>query len=284
MDISALLPGAIAAARESGAIILSLYNSGSYHAEHKDDDSPVTSADFAAHNYLKQALSELADIPVLSEEGCEVSLEERNSWPRYWLVDPLDGTQEFIAGSGDFSTMIALMEYGVPVMGVVYGPVYDLLYYAVRGQGAFKQAHNQPIEKITASHYQNFDNLTKLRITISRRQNVDWVRNRLSTALDYELVPLGSSSLKSCLVAEGGADIYMRIGPTGEWDTGATQCIVEEAGGKILDLYLAPLSYNERDTLINPNFITMGDPGLPWAKILTNPSGKVVEHTGSDSE
>ncbi|GGB39851.1 3'(2'),5'-bisphosphate nucleotidase CysQ [Oceanisphaera marina] len=277
MDISALLPGVIAAARESGGLILSLYNSGQYQAEHKDDNSPVTSADFAAHDYLKLALRAIADIPVLSEEGCEVSLAERSSWPRYWLVDPLDGTQEFIAGSGDFSTMIALIEYGKPVLGVVYGPVNDLLYYAVSGQGAFKQVNGET-RAISASHYDPDKPLTQLRITISRRQNVDWVRARLTTDLDYQLVPLGSSSLKSCLVAEGGADIYMRIGPTGEWDTGATQCIVEEAGGRILDLYLEPLSYNRRDTLINPNFMTMGDPGLPWPKILINPAGAGDQH------
>lgn len=272
MDISALLPSVIVAARESGALILSLYNSGNYKAQNKDDNSPVTDADWAAHEFLQQALREIADIPVLSEEGNEESLAERNSWPRYWLVDPLDGTQEFIAGSGDFSTMIALMENGKPVLGVVYGPVNDLLYYAVRGQGAFKETAGQT-QRINASHYDASQPLAKLRITVSLRQNVDWVRDRLTRELDYELVPLGSSSLKSCLVAEGGADIYMRIGPTGEWDTGATQCIVEEAGGRILDLYLKPLSYNLRETLINPNFITMGDPELNWLDILIKPEG-----------
>ncbi|MGO4998834.1 3'(2'),5'-bisphosphate nucleotidase CysQ [Oceanisphaera sp. W20_SRM_FM3] len=272
MDVSALLPSVILAARESGALILSLYHSGDYQAQNKDDNSPVTDADLAAHLFLKQALREIADIPVLSEEGCEVSLAERNSWPRYWLVDPLDGTQEFIAGSGDFSTMIALIEHGKPVLGVVFGPVNNLLYYAVSGHGAFKEANGQT-QRISASHYDASQPLRALRITVSRRQNVDWVRARLITDLEYELVPLGSSSLKSCLVAEGGADIYMRIGPTGEWDTGATQCIVEEAGGRIVDLYLQPLSYNQRDTLINPNFITMGDPELNWPEILCNPQG-----------
>ena len=272
MDISALLPSVIVAARDSGALILSLYNSGDYHAKNKDDNSPVTDADLAAHVFLKQALRQIADIPVLSEEGNEVSLAERNSWSRYWLVDPLDGTQEFIAGSGDFSTMIALMENGKPVLGVVYGPVNNLLYYAVSGQGAFKEANGQT-QRITARHYDASKPLEALRITVSRRQNVDWVRARLTTELDYQLVPLGSSSLKSCLVAEGGADIYMRIGPTGEWDTGATQCIVAEAGGRIVDLYLKPLTYNQRHTLINPNFITMGDPELNWSKILCNPQG-----------
>ncbi len=267
MDICALLPGVKAAAREAGSLILALYNSGQYQAEHKDDDSPVTSADLAAHVYLDQALRELADIPVLSEEGGTIPLAERRRWPRYWLVDPLDGTQEFIAGSGDFTTMIALIEDGKPVLGVVYGPVNNLLYYAARGHGAFKEANGET-RQIAARHYDPTEPPTRLRIVISRRQNVDWVRSRLTPSLDYLLVPLGSSSLKSCLVAEGEADIYMRIGPTGEWDTGATQCIVEEAGGRILDLSLNRLSYNRRDSLINPNFVTLGDAGLPWSTIL----------------
>ncbi|ART80633.1 3'(2'),5'-bisphosphate nucleotidase CysQ [Oceanisphaera avium] len=272
MDVSALLPSVIAAARQSGALILSLYNSGDYKALNKDDNSPVTDADLAAHEFLQQALRDIADVPVLSEEGSEVSLAERKSWPYYWLVDPLDGTQEFIAGSGDFSTMIALMAEGEPVLGVVFGPVNDLLYYAVRGQGAFKESQGQ-VQRIFASHYDSRQSLETLRITVSRRQNVDWVRARLTDEINYQLVPLGSSSLKSCLVAEGGADIYMRIGPTGEWDTGATQCIVEEAGGRIRDLYLQPLTYNLRHTLINPNFITLGDPELRWSQILIRPEG-----------
>lgn len=267
MDIEALLPGVKAAAREAGRRILTLYDSGRYQAERKDDDSPVTSADLAAHAYLDKALRELADVPVLSEEGGDIPLSERRSWPRYWLVDPLDGTQEFIAGSGDFSTMIALIEGGRPVLGMVYAPVADLMYYAVSGQGAFKEAGGRVV-RIHARHHDPACPPNRLRIAISRRQNVDWVRSRLSDALEYQLLPLGSSSLKSCLVAEGAADLYMRIGPTGEWDTGATQCIVEEAGGKLLDLGLGRLSYNRRDSLINPNFITLGDESLPWQEIL----------------
>ncbi|PSJ44361.1 3'(2'),5'-bisphosphate nucleotidase [Zobellella endophytica] len=269
MDIHALLPGVKAAARESGHRILTMYDSGHYQAEQKDDDSPVTSADLAAHAYLDKALRELADVPVLSEEGGDIPLAERGRWPRYWLVDPLDGTQEFIAGSGDFSTMIALIEDGRPVLGVVYAPVQDLMYYAVRGHGAFKEADGHH-RRIHARHHDAAVPLTQLRIAISRRQNVDWVRSRLNSELDYEMVPLGSSSLKSCLVAEGEADLYIRIGPTGEWDTGATQCIVEEAGGRLLDLNLAALSYNRRDSMVNPNFITLGDEGLPWQQILVS--------------
>lgn len=269
MDPYALLPGVRLAAREAGRLILALYDSGNYHAKHKDDDSPVTSADLAAHEYLDKALQALADIPVLSEEGGDISLAERQSWPRYWLVDPLDGTQEFIAGSGDFSTMIALVEQGEPVLGVVYAPVHDLMYYAVRGHGAFKEAGGETVQ-IHARHHDQ-QPLTRLRVAISRRQDVQWVRSRLHTDLKCQLLPLGSSSLKSCLVAEGAADCYIRIGPTGEWDTGATQCIVEEAGGRLLDLSLEQLSYNRRDSLINPNFITLGDEQLPWQQLLVQP-------------
>ncbi|GAA3545017.1 3'(2'),5'-bisphosphate nucleotidase CysQ [Zobellella aerophila] len=270
MDADALLPGVKAAAREAGRLILSLYDSGHYQSEHKDDDSPVTSADLAAHEYLDKALRALADIPVLSEEGGDISLAERQRWPRYWLVDPLDGTQEFIAGSGDFSTMIALVEQGQPVLGMVYAPVHDLMYYAVRGHGAFKVTAGGETVQIHARHHDAVP-LTRLRVAISRRQDVQWVRSRLHTSLDCQLLPLGSSSLKSCLVAEGGADCYIRIGPTGEWDTGATQCIVEEAGGRLLDLSLEQLSYNRRESLINPNFITLGDAGLPWQQMLVQP-------------
>lgn len=269
MDIYGLLPGVRAAAREAGRLILSIYDSGHYQAEHKDDNSPVTSADLAAHKYLDQALRELADIPVLSEEGADIALAERQGWPRYWLVDPLDGTQEFIAGSGDFSTMIALVEAGQPVLGVVYGPVHDLMYYAVRGHGAFKEVDGKTTR--IHSHHHDERPLTRLRVAISLRQDVQWVQSRLHTSLDCQLLPLGSSSLKSCLVAEGEADCYIRIGPTGEWDTGATQCILEEAGGRLLDLNLEPLSYNRRDILINPNFISLGDAELPWRQMLVQP-------------
>ena len=258
-------------ARAAGDAIMDIYGR-EFNIEQKADNSPLTEADAAAHNLIVNQLPLLSlQAPILSEEAPE-HFAGADANGRYWLVDPLDGTQEFIAGSGDFSTMIALMEHGKPVLGVVFGPVNNLLYYAVRGVGAFKEIDGQVLP-MRASHYLASQPLPALRITVSLRQNVDWVRARLTTDLEYELVPLGSSSLKSCLVADGGADIYMRIGPTGEWDTGATQCIVEEAGGRIVDLYLNPLSYNQRHTLINPNFITMGDPTLDWSKILINPAG-----------
>jgi 3'(2'), 5'-bisphosphate nucleotidase len=211
---------------------------------------------------------------VLSEEDATVPLKERSKWDRYWLVDPLDGTQEFIAGSGDFATIIALVEGNKPIMGVVYAPVSGVVYYAYRGKGAWKITPEG--ETVRISTHKHELPTQSIAVAISRRQDISAITNRLDPALNYELVPLGSAALKACLVAEGAVDCYLRLGPTGEWDTAATQCIVEEAGGRILNTHLNPLSYNERDTLENPNFITLGDESLPWADILT-PDNRLID-------
>lgn len=266
-DLSALLPQVIDIARTAGQLILDIYQSKQYQEYTKSDETPVTSADLAAHKLINQRLSELTpDIPVLSEEAADISLEKRAQWNRYWLVDPLDGTQEFIARSGDFATIIALVENNKPVMGVVYGPVSGVTYYAYQGKGAWKIPEmNESLKIHTHKHELPGQSIA---IAISRRQDINRITSRMSSAWNYDLVPLGSAALKACLVAEGAVDCYLRLGPTGEWDTAATQCIVEEAGGRILSTYLEPLSYNERDTLENPNFIVLGDADLPWNDIL----------------
>lgn len=266
-DLSQLLPQVIDIARSAGQLILDIYQTKQYEAFTKDDETPVTSADLAAHKLITKQLSELTpDIPVLSEEAADISLERRAQWNRYWLVDPLDGTQEFIARSGDFATIIALVENNRPVMGVVYGPVSGVTYYAYHGKGAWKIPQmDQSLRIQTHKHELPGQNIA---IAISRRQDINRITNRMSSAWNYDLVPLGSAALKACLVAEGAVDCYLRLGPTGEWDTAATQCIVEEAGGRILSTQLEPLSYNERDTLENPNFIVLGDADLPWHEIL----------------
>ena len=160
------------------------------------------------------------------------------------------------------------MRDNVPVLGVIYAPESDVLYWAVRGHGAFKEVGGE-IYPISAMHHEH-DLPDALVVAISRRQKLERLTRRLNPALNYELIPLGSSSLKSCLVAEGAADCYVRLGPTGEWDTAAAQCIVEAAGGRILSLTLQPLSYNETESLENPDFIVMGDPDLDWGKILAH--------------
>ncbi|KQH86615.1 3'(2'),5'-bisphosphate nucleotidase CysQ [Vibrio furnissii] len=266
-DLSHLLPDVISIARSAGQLILEIYEKKSYEAFTKSDETPVTSADLAAHKLVVERLSELTpDIPVLSEEAANISLTTRETWQRYWLVDPLDGTQEFIARSGDFATIIALVENNRPVMGVVYGPVSGVTYYAYSGKGAWKIPDMSESLRIeTHTHELPGQSIA---IAISRRQDINRITSRLSNQWNYELVPLGSAALKACLVAEGAVDCYLRLGPTGEWDTAATQCIVEEAGGRILSTQLEPLSYNERDTLENPNFIVLGDANLPWDQIL----------------
>lgn len=266
-DRSHLLPNIISLARETGQLILEHYQSRNYKAYTKSDDTPVTTADLAAHKHIIKTLRQLTpDIPILSEEDADISLEQRSQWSEYWLVDPLDGTQEFIARSGDFATIIALVSENRPVMGVVYGPVSGVTYYAYHGKGAWKIPDMTESVRIQTHHHESTQE--SIAIAISRRQDINRITNRLSSAWNYDLVPLGSAALKACLVAEGAVDCYLRLGPTGEWDTAATQCIVEEAGGKILSTQLSPLSYNLRDTLENPNFIVIGDPKLPWDEIL----------------
>ncbi|TMX65661.1 3'(2'),5'-bisphosphate nucleotidase CysQ [Vibrio rotiferianus] len=266
-DLSHLLPQVIEIARSAGQLILDIYENKQYEAYTKSDETPVTSADIAAHKLITKQLSELTpDIPVLSEEAADISLEQRAKWDRYWLVDPLDGTQEFIARSGDFATIIALIDNNKPTMGVVYGPVSGVTYYAYSGKGAWKIPDMSESVKIqTHKHESPGQNIA---IAISRRQDINRITGRMSSAWNYDLIPLGSAALKACLVAEGAVDCYLRLGPTGEWDTAATQCIVEEAGGRILSTQLEPLSYNERETLENPNFIVLGDAHLPWDEIL----------------
>ncbi|MDO2949560.1 3'(2'),5'-bisphosphate nucleotidase CysQ [Aeromonas simiae] len=266
IDLLAVAPEARRIAREAGRILSEIYRSGQFERHQKEDDTPVTSADLAADAYLKQALSALTPgVPVLTEEAADIPLAQRVEWPEYWLVDPLDGTGEFIAGSGDFATLIALVRHHHPVLGIVYAPESDVLYWAVQGHGAFKECGGEQYAIAAMRHEVAPASLV---VAISRRQKIERLTRRLNPDFHYDLLPLGSSSLKSCLVAEGAADCYVRLGPTGEWDTAAAQCIVEEAGGRILNLGLQPLSYNRRESLENPDFITLGDPSLAWERIL----------------
>ena len=270
-ELSSLLPEVITVARAAGQLVLDIYENKQYEAFTKQDQTPVTSADLAAHKLISERLSELTpDIPVLSEEAADIALEKRSQWQRYWLVDPLDGTQEFIARSGDFATIIALVEDNRPVMGVVYAPVSGVTYYAYEGKGAWKIPNLDENVRIHTHRHEGESH--SLAVAISRRQDINKITSRLSSAWNYDLVPLGSAALKACLVAEGAVDCYLRLGPTGEWDTAATQCIVQEAGGRIVSTELEPLSYNQRETLENPNFIVVGDTNLPWEKIL-HPQG-----------
>ncbi|WP_448569421.1 3'(2'),5'-bisphosphate nucleotidase CysQ [Thalassotalea ganghwensis] len=265
MTLDDLLDIAISTSKKAGKKVAQYYHKGNYTAEVKDDDSPVTSADIAANNVIMNELKRLTpEIPIISEEVGALPLSERKSWQRYWLLDPIDGTGEFIIGSGDFAVNIALIEDGWPVIGVIHAPHHQLTYFAQKDKGAFKE-DNLGSHRIHVSPY---DGERKIKVAISRRQELSLMGQYLEKSFDFEYIALGSCSLKNCLIAEGGADCYLRIGPTGEWDTGASQCILEQAGGTIIDSEFLPLSYNRRESLLNPDFISLGTSEIPWQRVI----------------
>jgi len=252
---------------EAGKAVLEVYENRDFDAYQKDDDSPVTSADYLANDIINKRLSEATpDIPILSEENKHASLDERKHWTRYWLIDPIDGTQEFIARSGDFAVNIALIENNEPTIGVIFWPPGQSIYYAQKGKGAFKSTPegDKPISVRKLTDPKS----SVVMIAISRRQSREKVLNRMCAKRIYNMLPLGSCSLKACFIAEGKADVFMRIGITGEWDTGASQCIVSEAGGSITTANFEPLTYNKRHSLENPDFVVMGDQRVPWQDIV----------------
>lgn len=248
---------------EAGQRILDVYES-EFAVEHKDDKSPLTAADLAAHNAIVAGLAILTpDIPVLSEESAKIPFDVRSSWSRYWLVDPLDGTKEFIKRNGEFTVNIALIDNGSVTLGVVYVPVTKLSYYACAGGGAFKQATGQAAQPIRVTA----PAAAPLRVVGSRSHSGEATLRYLEKVGEHEMVSMGSS-LKFCLVAEGKADVYPRLGLTSEWDTAAAQCVVEEAGGRVTGLDMQPLRYNTKDILLNPHFFVFGDTSRDWSQYL----------------
>lgn len=243
---------------------MEIYDRG-FEVSEKADSTPLTEADLAAHHEIMDGLSALTpEVPVLSEESKPKSYVERSKWLQYWLVDPLDGTREFIKRNGEFTVNIALIEEQEPVMGVVYAPVVGCLYYAARGLGAFKRVElDDPVPIQVRSQCPD-----KVIIAGSRSHQSPAFKKFVAQLPGYEVISMGSS-LKSCLVAEGTADIYARLGPTSEWDTAAAQCVVEEAGGQITDTQMKPLRYNTKDELLNPHFFVFGDRSIDWSKYLS---------------
>ena len=265
MKAESLLSIAIESAKKAGKQVSYHYQKGDYTSEIKADDSPVTSADIAANDVLMDELKTLTpDIPIISEEVGALPLAERSKWSRYWLLDPIDGTGEFILGSGDFAVNIALVENGWPSIGVIHAPAHQLTYYAQNNLGAYKENTTASYQIKVADYQGN----RRIKVAISRRQDINLMGQYLSDQFQYEHVALGSCSLKNCLIAEGGADCYLRIGPTGEWDTGASHCIIEQAGGSIIDSEFNKLSYNQRETLGQPDFISLGNKNIPWQQVI----------------
>jgi len=245
-------------AREAGKAIISYYGQP-VPVEKKADDSPLTKADLAAHHVIVKGLLALDEsIPVLSEEAIEVAFEEREKWDQFWVVDPMDGTKEFIKQTGEFTVNIALVRLGKPVLGVVYVPAQDLYYWAENGKGAFKQQGDDAAFSIKVRSA----NEKNLSIVASRDHAGPMVKELLERFPAAETQSMGSS-LKFCLVAEGRADIYLRDVPTMEWDTAAAQCIVEQAGGVVQDIDGQTLGYN-KPVLRNPSIITLGESTFKW--------------------
>lgn len=267
-DFSQYLDSVISIAKQAGAAIMQVYATD-FNVERKSDDSPLTQADLAAHEVIEHALKALTpDIPVLSEESEQIGAEVRNAWPLYWLIDPLDGTREFIKRNGEFTVNIALICHHASVLGVVYAPVTELLYYAVAGRGAFKQSKHHTAHRIKAKSL-NIENV----VVAGSRSRADHKLQQFMTKLHVqtgatpELIHMGSS-LKICMVADGTADVYPRIGPTFEWDTAAAHCVLLEAGGDILDLNGNSLRYNTKASLLNPSFFATVKTTFNWSEFI----------------
>ena len=259
IDMDVLREGIIAIARDAAQEILAVYE-GEFAVQHKDDNSPLTAADLAAHRCILRGLERLSPrIPVLSEESAnDVPTLVRRQWPVMWLVDPLDGTREFVKRNGEFTVNIALVVDGEVRLGVVQAPVTGALWHGQRGRGAFRRegARDLPIATRKPA-------TPPLRVAASRSHRD--ARTEAFLARMGEVEPIGvGSSLKFCRLAEGSMDVYPRFGPTSEWDTGAGQCVLEAAGGVVVDPQGRPLRYNQRDTILNGDFIALGDPSLPW--------------------
>jgi len=249
-----LLSQVMAIAIDAGRAIMEIYEQPAGNVVLKPDQSPLTEADLASHRIITEGLSKLEPKwPILSEESTQIPPERRQSWPRFWLVDPLDGTKEFLKHNGEFTVNIALIDNGSPVLGIVHAPALNVSYAGAKGLGAYVQrgdAEKQRIEVVP--HREN----EPLRIVASRSHSDPRTAALLERLGDHECVGMGSS-LKLCLVAEGVAHLYPRLGPTMEWDTAAAHAVVNEAGGMVCDISGRELAYNKAD-LHNPEFFVLG--------------------------
>lgn len=245
--------------QHAGRAILDVYQQD-FSVTHKRDASPLTQADLASHTIICDALAALTpDIPVLSEESAEIDFTTRSGWGQYWLVDPLDGTREFVNRNGEFTVNIALISNHVPVFGVVYVPVTGVCYTGIEKRDASRQDPERTAVRIHVRR----PCANPVVVVGSRSHANPKLLHHLAAIGDYELVSMGSS-LKFCLLAEGKADFYPRLGPTSEWDTAAAHAVVNAAGGRIITLDGQPLQYNRKESLLNPEFLVIADPSRDW--------------------
>jgi len=262
--MNSLLNDVVSLAKLAGNQVLNVYRSD-FTVEYKTDKSPITVADLASHDFICQGLNRLTpDLPVISEESNLVCFEKRQSWDKYWLIDPLDGTKEFLEKNGEFTINIALIEQYKPSLGVIFVPSRNICYFARKGIGAYKQV-GQSEAKIV--HSRAWKEESAITAVISRRHGMKELKKFLTQFSNLNLLYCGSA-LKFCWVAEGLADIYPRFSPTFEWDTAAGQCILNEAGGQVIDNTGQELQYNRSSSLQTPNFLALADKKHPWLDYL----------------
>jgi 3'(2'), 5'-bisphosphate nucleotidase len=266
IDFAELARGCCAIARTAGAAIMKIY-AGEFAVERKDDNSPLTAADLAAHKAIVSGLSILTpQIPILSEESAEQETWEiRRRWTRYWIVDPLDGTREFVKRNGEFTVNIALIHEHEPVLGVVYAPASEESYWAWSGGHAYFSTNAQSEKNPLHARKRG----SPLIVAGSRSHADPRTTATLARLGNHELISLGSS-LKFCRAARGDVDLYIRYGPTSEWDTAAGQCVLEQAGGGVTELSGRRLRYNTKESLLNPDFLAFGDPSVDWPRLIAN--------------
>jgi 3'(2'), 5'-bisphosphate nucleotidase len=264
MNLEELLEPITDLAIEAGNAILAVYATD-FDVESKSDESPLTQADLASHNCIVAGLAALTpDIPIISEEDGLPGFDVRGQWSRYWLIDPLDGTKEFVNRNGEFTVNIALIDNHRPVFGVVHVPVQDKTYIGCEGRGSELRADGE-----TKSITVGANSSQPVRIVGSRSHRGTSLDAFLAKLGDHDMVAMGSS-LKFCTVAEGKADIYPRLGPTSEWDTAAAQAVVEQAGGKVVELDGNALSYNKKEDILNPWFVVIGPTDHDWLALLAD--------------
>jgi len=264
MNLTKLIEPVVALAIDAGQAILKVYATD-FDVQRKADESPLTKADLASHRCIVEGLEELTpDIPIISEEEGLPPFEARGQWQQYWLIDPLDGTREFVNRNGEFTVNIALIDSNRPIFGVVHVPVQDRTYVGCEGHGAELREgeSSKAIRVAEASEH-------PVRIVGSRSHRGSSLDAFLDKVGESNMLPMGSS-LKFCVVAEGRADIYPRLGPTSEWDTAAAQAVVEQAGGKVLELNGKPLSYNAKSDILNPWFVVIGPADKDWLALLAS--------------
>lgn len=246
-----LLNDILAIAEAANAKVMEIYGTD-FSVEHKEDESPVTAADLASHDVIVKGLKALTpDVPILSEESAHAPWSERKEWTRFWLVDPIDGTKDFVKRTGEFTVNIALIENGEPVLGVVTAPALEEAFWGIRNEGAWKR------DSEGRTHQLHVVVPPPVRRVVASKNHLNEETRSFIDALGEHCLVQAGSSLKFCRIAEGRADIYPRIGPTCEWDTGAAQAVLEAAGGKVQTLDGEPMRYGKEDVL-NPHFVAAG--------------------------